>query len=99
MVPARGLGARMDHVRLFESIAEPSTERLRLFGLAHEALADGRPVIVSHLVSKNVFTSFDMALSRYLAAVTGTGLPQASVETRVRTSSLDLSRTLRMPAW
>lgn len=74
----------MDHVRFFESIAEPSTERLRLFGVAHEAMAEGRDIVVSHLVSKNVFTSFDRRLSRYLAAVTGTGLPHATVETRVR---------------
>ena len=74
----------MDQVRFFETIAEPSTERLRLFGLAHDGVAEGRAVIVSHLVSKNVFTGFDTRLSRYLAAVTGTGLPQATVETRLR---------------
>lgn len=87
----------MDHVRFFETIAEPSTERLRLFGLAHEQVVDGRAVIVSHLVSKNVFTAFDMALSRYLAAVTGTGLPQATVETRLRDPLTGRSTTQGAP--
>lgn len=74
----------MDHLRIFDSIAEPSAERLRLFGIAYEAMAEQRNVVVSHLVAKNVFTSFDARLSRHLAAVTGAGLPHATVETRVR---------------
>jgi hypothetical protein len=74
----------MDHVRIFESLAEPSAERLRLYGIAYEAAAGARSVAVSHLVAKNVFTSFDARLSRHLAAVTGAGLPHATVETRVR---------------
>jgi hypothetical protein len=74
----------MEHQRIFDCIAEPSAERLRLFGIAYEATAGGRKVVVSHLVAKNVFSSFDMRLSRHLAAVTGAGLPHAAVETRVR---------------
>jgi hypothetical protein len=84
----------MDHFRIFDTLAEPSAERLRLFGIAYEALAGtgagaaapagSRRVVVSHLVAKNVFTSFDTRLSRHLAAVTGVGLPHALVETRVR---------------
>jgi hypothetical protein len=84
-------------VRFFETIAEPSTERLRLFGLAHEEVVEGRAVIVSHLVSKNVFTAFDMALSRYLAAVTGQGLPQATVETRLRDAATGRSAAQGAP--
>ncbi len=87
----------MDHVGFFETIAEPSTERLRLFGLARQEVADGRAVIVSHLVSKNVFTAFDTALSRYLAAVTGAGLPQATIETRLRDTASGRSSAQGVP--
>ena len=74
----------MDHLRFYESVVEPSTERLALFGIAHDINFDRRNFVVSHKVSKNVFTSFDARLSRYLAAVRGEGLPHATVETRIR---------------
>lgn len=74
----------MDHLRFYESVIEPSTERLGFFGIAHDISFDRRNFVVSHKVSKNVFTSFDARLSRYLAAVRGAGLPHATVETRIR---------------
>jgi hypothetical protein len=85
----------MDHIRIFDTLAEPSAERLRLFGIAYETQSGPAPggigppggarrAVVSHLVAKNVFTSFDARLSRHLAAVTGAGLPHALVETRMR---------------
>ncbi|MEM7422478.1 MAG: hypothetical protein AAF334_02085 [Pseudomonadota bacterium] len=74
----------MDLTEFFDEIIDPSTERLGLFGMAHEILFDGRAFIVSHKVSKNVLTDFDGRLSRYLAAVHGRGLPGASVETWIR---------------
>lgn len=74
----------MDHLRFYESVVEPSTERLALFGIAHDINFDRRNFVVSHKVSKNVFTSFDTRLSRYLAAVRGEGLPHGTVETRIR---------------
>lgn len=74
----------MDQVRFFESVVEPSTERLMLLGIAHDVNFDRRNFIVTHRVSKHVFTSFDARLSRYLSAVRGAGLPHATVETRIR---------------
>ncbi|MEM9140881.1 MAG: hypothetical protein AAGB15_13730, partial [Pseudomonadota bacterium] len=74
----------MDPLKFFETVVDPSTERLGLFGIAHEVHLDGRNFVVSHKVSKNVLTEFDGKLSRYLAAVTGTGLPGATVETRIK---------------
>lgn len=74
----------MNQHQFYESVVEPSTERLALFGIAHEVVMDGRNFVVSHKVSKNVLTDFDAKLSRYLAAVTGTGLPGATVETRIK---------------
>ena len=74
----------MDHLRFYESVVEPSTERLPLFGIAHDINFDRRNFVVTHKVSRNVFTRFDARLSRYLAAVRGGGLPHATVETRIR---------------
>lgn len=74
----------MDQIRFFETVVEPSTQRLALFGIAHDVHFDGRNFVVSHKVSKNVLTEFDGKLSRYLAAITGMGLPGATVETRIK---------------
>ena len=74
----------MEQIKFFETVVEPSIERLGLFGIAHDVNFDGRHFVVSHKVSKNVLTEFDSKLSRYLAAVTGIGLPSATVETRIR---------------
>lgn len=74
----------MDHLRFYESVVEPSTERLALFGIAHDINFDRRNFVVSHKVSKNVLTSFDARLSKYLSAVRGAGLPRGTVETRIR---------------
>jgi len=74
----------VNQIRFFESVVEPSAEFLGLFGIAHDVRFDGRNFGVSHKVSKIVLTEFDAKLSRYLAAVTGTGLPSATVETRIR---------------
>lgn len=74
----------MDQLKFFETVIEPSTERLALFGVAHDVSFDGRHFVVTHKISKNVFTDFDAKLSRYLAAVTQVGLPAATVETRIR---------------
>ena len=74
----------MDENEFFESIIDPSTERLGLFGMAHDITFDGRNFVVLHKVSKNVLTEFDKRLSCYLSAVHGQGLPGAAVETRIR---------------
>lgn len=74
----------MDQEKFFKSIIEPSTERLGLYGISHDVRFDERDFVVTHKISKNVFTAFDGKLSRYLAATTGTGLPNATVETRIR---------------
>lgn len=68
----------------FDEIIDPSTERLGLFGIAHDITFDGRNFVVLHKVSKNVLTEFDRRLSCYLSAVHGVGLPGAAVETRIR---------------
>ena len=81
----------MDQKKFFENVVEPSSERLALFGIAHDINFDGRHFVVTHKVSKNIFTDFDMRLSRYLAAVTGAGLPMATVETRIRDTVSDRS--------
>ncbi len=74
----------MDKDGFFEAIVEPSVQRLAQFGVAHDVTFDGRAFVVSHKISRNVMTEFDAALSRYLAAVTGVGMPGAMVETRIK---------------
>lgn len=74
----------MDQDKFFEAVIEPSVERLGLFGVTHDVMFDGRSFVVQHKVSRNVFTEFDAKLSRYLAAVRGQGLPNATVETTIR---------------
>ena len=74
----------MDQYKFFETVIEPSVERLGLFGVAHDVHFDGHNFVVLHKVSKNVFTDFDGKLSRYLAAVHGRGLPAATVQTTIR---------------
>ena len=65
----------------YRSVIEPCSERLGIYGLAHDVNFDGRHFVVTHKVSKNIMTEFDGHLSRYMAAVTGKGLPGAAVET------------------
>lgn len=74
----------MNDSEFFDAIIDPSTERLGLFGIAHDITFDGRNFVVLHKVSKNVLTEFDRRLSCYLSAVHGVGLPGAAVETRIR---------------
>ena len=74
----------MDQYRFFETVIEPSIERLGLFGVEHDVQFEGSSFVVLHKVSKNVFTDFDGKLSRYLAAVHGKGLPNATVQTTIR---------------
>ena len=74
----------MNDSEFFDAIIDPSTERLGLFGMAHDITFDGRNFVVLHKVSKNVLTEFDRRLSCYLSAVHGVGLPGAAVETRIR---------------
>ena len=74
----------MANADFYESIVAPSSEQLGLFGIAHDVNFDGRHFVVTHKISKNILTEFDGHLSRYLAAVTGYGLPGASVETTIR---------------
>lgn len=74
----------MDQYKFFEAVIEPSVERLGLFGVEHDVHFDGSNFVVMHKVSKNVFTDFDGRLSRYLAAVHGRGLPNATVQTTIR---------------
>jgi len=68
----------------FETVIEPSLERIPLIETLHVERHDGRDFIVSHIIRRNVFTAFDTKLSRHLAAVQGKGFPAVSVEVRLR---------------
>ena len=74
----------MQQDNFFEAVVEPSTERLGVFAIVHEIDLDGRTFYVTHKISKIVLTDFDSKLSRYQAAIHGSGLPGATVDTRIR---------------
>lgn len=73
----------------FQNVVEPSSERLGFYGVAHDVNFDGHDFIVTHKVSKIILTEFDGHLSRYLAAITGKGLPGACVETIISDAGSD----------
>lgn len=74
----------MSKFDLFESIIQPSVERIPLMDIQHEDEIDGHACVISHVISRNVFTDFDRKLSRHLAAVRGGGFPTVTVTIRAR---------------
>jgi hypothetical protein len=80
-----------DRDGFFEAVVEPSIQRLALFGVAHDVSFDGRNFVVSHKISRNVLTEFDASLSIYLSALTGNGMPGATVESRIKDLETDRS--------
>ncbi|MEM8819501.1 MAG: hypothetical protein AAGE90_08245 [Pseudomonadota bacterium] len=69
---------------LFETVVQPSVERIPLMDLHYEDVIDDHACVVSHLISRNVFTDFDLKLSRHLAAVRGGGFPSVTVTIRAK---------------
>ncbi|MEL6335291.1 MAG: hypothetical protein AAFQ88_01470 [Pseudomonadota bacterium] len=74
----------MRDLTLFEMIVQPSVERISLSDIQFREVVDGRPVIISNVIHRNVFTDFDIKLSRHLAAVRGGGFPSITVTQRMR---------------
>lgn len=74
----------MRDLTLFEMIVQPSVERISLTDLQFREVVDGRPIVVSNIIQRNVFTDFDIKLSRHLAAVRGGGFPSVTVTQRMR---------------
>lgn len=70
--------------KVFESIVEPSIERVAVIEVLHVERHDGRDFVISHLLRRNIFTDFDKRLSRHLAAVRGGGFPTVTATVRVR---------------
>lgn len=69
---------------VFQSVVEPSLERVAVIEVLHTERHEGREFVISHLLRRNIFTDFDRRLSRHLAAVRGAGFPAVSVSARVR---------------
>ena len=83
----------MNTTEFFRNLVEPSMARIGLFGITRSMKIDHRECVVTFKVSKNVLTDFDSRLSRYLAAVAGTGLPAASTEMLIQEPSDGRLRT------
>ncbi|MEM9781914.1 MAG: hypothetical protein AAF899_05515 [Pseudomonadota bacterium] len=74
----------MRDLTLFETIVQPSVERIPLMDVRFKVTIDGRPCVISNVIERNVFTDFDIKLSRHMAAVRGGGFPSISVSQRMR---------------
>jgi len=74
----------MRSTRVFETIVEPSIERVAVIEVLHVERHEGRDFVVSHVLRRNIFTEFDRRLSRHLAAVRGGGFPSVTASIRVR---------------
>ncbi|MEL6208592.1 MAG: hypothetical protein AAFR44_00110, partial [Pseudomonadota bacterium] len=59
----------MRDLTLFETVVQPSVERIPLLDLRYREDIDGRRCVISNIVERNVFTDFDIKLSRHLASV------------------------------
>ncbi|MEO1533671.1 MAG: hypothetical protein AAFU72_16010 [Pseudomonadota bacterium] len=69
---------------LFDTVVQPSVERIPLMDVQYADVVDDHPCVISHVVSRNVFTDFDLKLSRHLAAVRSGGFPGVTVTIRAR---------------
>lgn len=74
----------MRDLTIFETIVQPSVEKIALVDVQYPDVSDGRACIVSHVIHRNVFTGFDQKLSRHLAAIRGSGFPAISATIRIR---------------
>ncbi|MEM6972060.1 MAG: hypothetical protein AAF577_04570 [Pseudomonadota bacterium] len=74
----------MRDLTLFEMIVQPSVERIPLMDVRFKEVIDNRPCVVSNVIERNVFTDFDIKLSRHMAAVRGGGFPTVTVSQRMR---------------
>jgi len=69
---------------VFRAVVEPSIDRVPVIETRHTEAANGRDIVISHVVRRNVLTEFDDRLSRHLAATTGRGFPAVSMAMRWR---------------
>ncbi|MEM9148386.1 MAG: hypothetical protein AAGC57_19655 [Pseudomonadota bacterium] len=70
--------------KIFQSIVEPTLERVAVIEVLHVERHEGSDFVVSHVLRRNIFTDFDKRLSRHLAAVRGGGFPTVTATVRVR---------------
>ncbi|MEM6487694.1 MAG: hypothetical protein AAF677_05380 [Pseudomonadota bacterium] len=74
----------MRELTLFETVVAASVERIPITDVRYAEAVDGREVVVSNVIARNVFTDFDHKLSRHLASVRGGGFPGVTVTRRMR---------------
>lgn len=65
--------------QLFTSFVEKSLERVPLLEVRENRPVDGTPGQLTHVVHRNIFTSFDACLSRHMSAIKGEGLSAITV--------------------
>ncbi|MBY8974495.1 hypothetical protein KHP62_01665 [Rhodobacteraceae bacterium NNCM2] len=79
----------MDEQSVFETVIEPSVERVPVLELAQAVEADGINLEAIYLLERTVLTAFDKKLSDHLAAVDGAGFPQISLRITIRDPKTD----------
>jgi hypothetical protein len=68
---------------VFQTLVEPSLERIPVLEVSHVERHQKREYIITQTIQRNVFTDFDRKLSRHLAATRGAGFPAFTVAVNV----------------
>ncbi|MEM7176904.1 MAG: hypothetical protein AAGD47_08665 [Pseudomonadota bacterium] len=74
----------MSEKNLFQTVIEPSVERVPVLELAQIVETDDMRLEAIYLLERTVMTAFDKKLSDHLAAVQGSGFPQISMQITIR---------------
>jgi len=73
----------MELSNVSKDLVEPSLERIPVLEVVHVERHQGREYIIVQTIQRNVFTAFDLELSRHLAATRGAGFPAFTVAIHV----------------
>jgi hypothetical protein len=73
----------MDVNSVFKTFVEPSLERIPALEVSHIEHHQGKDYVITQTIQRNVFTDFDLKLSRHLAATRGSGFPAFTTTVQV----------------
>ncbi|MDH3669219.1 MAG: hypothetical protein OEN23_20075 [Paracoccaceae bacterium] len=65
--------------RFYHECIEPTAQALPVLRVLHSEEHNGHAFQITQTIQRNIYTEFDQALSRYLAATSGEGFPVFSV--------------------
>ncbi|NIP76482.1 MAG: hypothetical protein GTN90_11080 [Xanthomonadales bacterium] len=73
--------------RFFHDVIEPTVQALPVLRVVHCETHNGQSFEIAQTIQRNVYTAFDQALSRYLAATSGAAFPVFTVSVVVSTGA------------